>query len=324
MRIAVDAWNLADDQRGMGRYVRHILKDWESVPDLEVTLLVKNDERRWQNYDAVWYPWNSMRFEIPRHRSVVTMHDAFAFTHPARDFVARWREQAPIRKAAKLGTAFATVSKWSASELARVFGKDPNDFTIISGVPDAIWSPICHPEVPRSGLEGPKGNYILVVAGPDERKNIPTLIRAFARAFPNGDCTLQIAGTLSAKDTWMLERSNIRYERSKPSDEELRELYCGALGVAVPSSAEGYGLMAVEAMACGAPVIASNASALPEACDGAAMLVPPFDVEAWAFTLDRVVSDATLRASLSEQSSARAARIDRSAPARLTLELLKG
>jgi glycosyltransferase involved in cell wall biosynthesis len=316
MRVAVDAWNLADDRRGMGRYIRHIRKDWESVPDLDVTLLVKNDERKWQNFDAVWYPWNSMRFEIPRHRSVVTMHDAFAFTHPARDFVARWREQAPIRKAAKLGTAFVTVSKWSAGELARVFDRTPSDFTIASGVPDPIWRPIT-----RSLSMDP---YILVVAGPEERKNIPSLIRAFARAFPNGDCTLQIAGTLSAKDIWMLERSNIRYERSKPADEELRELYCGALAVAVPSSAEGYGLMAVEAMACGAPVIASNAAGLPEACDGAAMLVPPFDVEAWAFTLERAASDAGLRASLSEQSLARAARIDRSAPARVTLELLSG
>lgn len=321
MKLAVDAWNLADDHRGMGRYVRHILKDWESEPDLEVTLLTRNDQRQRLNYDAVWYPWNSMRFEIPRHRSVVTMHDAFAFTHPARDFVARWREQAPIRKAAKLGTVFATVSQWSASELARIFDKQPSDFTIISGVPDAIWQPMRHPEVPRSGLEGP---YFLVVAGPDERKNIPTLIRAFARAFPNGDCTLHIAGTLSAKDIWMLERSGIRYERSKPSDEELRALYCGALGVAVPSSAEGYGLMAVEAMACGAPVIASNASGLPEACDGAAMLVPAFDVEAWAFTLERVASDSALRATLREQSLARAARTDRGAPARLTLELLRG
>lgn len=315
MKLAVDAWNLADDHRGMGRYVRRILGDWESADDLEATLLTRNDPRAKLDYDALWYPWNGVRFEIPRAKTLVTMYDGFAFTHPARDFVARWREQSPIRKAAKTADALATISAWSASELARIFQLEARDFAIIPPVPDPFWQPV--------DVDQRKQPYILVVGGPDERKNIPTLIRAFARAFPSGDCTLHIAGSLSAKDTWLLERSGISHERSKPSDEMLRELYCGALAVAVPSSAEGYGLMAVEAMACGAPVVASNTAALPEACDNAAMLVPPFDLDAWAFTLERVTSDSALRASLRDQSLARAKRIDRSAPARATLQRLR-
>ena len=298
----------------MGRYVRHILADWELQPDLEVTLLARKDRRPKQQYDTIWYPWNGIRFEIPHARSLVTMYDAFAFTYPSRDFVARWREQAPIRRAERQASALATISAWSAGELARVFERPASDFTIIPPVPDAFWQPA------ESTRVRP---YFLVVAGPDERKNIPTLIRAFARAFPNKACHLIIAGNASANDGWVIERAGISYERCKPTDEELRELYSGALGVAVPSSAEGYGLMAIEAMACGAPVIASNAAALPEACDGAAMLVPPFDLDAWAFTLDRVASDVALRQTLREQSLARAARIDRSAPARATLALLQ-
>ncbi|MGC2130382.1 MAG: glycosyltransferase, partial [Candidatus Aquilonibacter sp.] len=78
-----------------------------------------------------------------------------------------------------------------------------------------------------------------------------------------------------------------------------------------------------EAMACGAPVIASDASALPEACDGAAKLVPPFDVNAWALALRAIADDADMRAVMRERSLARAARIDRNAPARLTLALLR-
>ena len=313
MKLAVDAWNLADDHRGMGRYVRRILADWEGELELEITLLTRKDPRAHESFDAIWYPWNGIRFEVPQAKSLVTMYDAFAFTHPARDFVGRWREQAPIRKAAKNADAIATISAWSAGELARVFGRSEDDFSIVLPVPDAFWKPVDAATTP----------YVLVVAGPDERKNVPTLVRAFARAFPPGACTLHIVGNLSAPDTWLLERSGISFARSKPNDEELRELYCGALCVAVPSSAEGYGLMAVEAMACGAPVVASNAAALPEACDGAAILVPPFDVEAWALTLERVVNDATLRTTLREQSLMRAARIDRAAPARLTLALLR-
>jgi glycosyltransferase involved in cell wall biosynthesis len=314
LKLAVDAWNLADDHRGMGRYVRRILSDFERESDLDVTLLTRKDPRAKENFDAIWYPWNGLRFEIPRARSLVTMYDPFAFTYPARDFVARWREQNPIRRAAKQATVLATISAWSASELARVLDRNVADFTIIPPVPDAFWQPTpAAASIP----------YVLVVAGPDERKNIPTLVRAFARAFPPRSCTLHVAGNLSAKDTWLLERSGIAFVRSKPTDAELRELYSDALCIAIPSSAEGYGLMSVEAMACGAPVVASNAAAVPEACDGAALLVPPFDVDAWAFTLERVATDATLRATLREQSLARAARIDRAAPARLTLEVIR-
>lgn len=329
MRLAVDAWNLADDRRGMGRYVRRVLSDWSTQADLEITLIIRKLAHKeileqefpfaavstaHESFDAAWYPWNAMRFELPRARSTVLFHDAFAFTRPHRDFIARWREQTPIRRAMERADERATNSHWSASELARVFKRDERDFTVIHPVPDPFWKPVGerHPAL-----------YVLVVAGPEERKNLPTLVRAFARAFPRGECELAIVGNVSANDLWLIERSGIRHERLRANDEVLRILYSGALAVAVPSSAEGYGLMAVEAMACGAPVIASNAAALPEACDGAAILVPPSDVEGWAFALERVVHDGTLRETMREQSLSRAARIDRSAPARLTLSLIR-
>lgn len=329
MRLAVDAWNLADDRRGMGRYVRRVLCDWSDDEALDLTLIVRKPAQQAlleeefpfpvalvanEAYDAVWYPWNAVRFDVPGARSTVLFHDAFAFTQPHRDFIARWREQSPIRRAMERADERATNSRWSASELARVFKRSTGDFTVISPVPDPFWQPV--PER-RPSL------YVLVVAGPEERKNLPTLVRAFARAFPRRECELVIVGNVSAADGWLLERSAVRHERVRATDAELRILYSGALAVAVPSTAEGYGLMAVEAMACGAPVIASNSSALPEACDGAAILVPPNDVEAWAFALERVVHDGTLRETMREQSLARAARIDRAEPARLTLALIR-
>jgi glycosyltransferase involved in cell wall biosynthesis len=313
----------------MGRYVRRILNDWEDETDLDLTLVVRRahhveilrEEFDYRvsvgangTYDAVWYPWNAMRFEIAGAASAVHFYDPFAFTFPHRDFIARWREQAPIRRAMDRAGARATISRWSAAELARVFKRDADDFEIIYPVPDPFWMPV---DQRRPSL------YVLVVAGPEERKNLSTLVRAFARAFPRGECELVIVGNVGAKDAWMIDRSQIRHERVRADDAALRMLYSGALAVTVPSSAEGYGLMAVEAMACGAPVIASNASALPEACDGAAILVPPFDVDGWAFALERVVHDGTLRETMREQSLARTRRIDGSAPARLTLALIR-
>jgi glycosyltransferase involved in cell wall biosynthesis len=316
MRVAVDAWNLVNDRRGMGRYVRRVLTDWKSENDLEVTLLVHNarhvglltrefpyharsDTRG--TYDVVWYPWNAMRFSVRGARIAVLFHDPFAFTFGHREWISRRREQAPIRRGLTRANARATNSRWTAQEFSRLFGYDEASFTVIHPVPDPWWQPVA----PREHTP-----YFLVVAGPGERKNLPTLTRAFARAFPARECALLVAG-----DT---PHANIR-----PDDTELRALYSGALAVAVPSSAEGYGLMAVEAMACGAPVIASDASALPEACDGAAMLVSPFDVNAWALGLRELADNAELRVSLRERSLARAARIDRREPARLTLALLE-
>ena len=301
MRVAVDAWNLADDGRGMGRYVRRILEDWRSVPDLEVTLLTRSLAEARGTFDAVWYPWNAIRFELRGARRVVTFYDAFAFTYPHRQWIARMREQRPIRRAMARANERATISHWSAQELARTFGLDLSLFTIIPPVPDPFWQPEAPPQ---------RRPYFLVVTGPEERKNLPTLVRAHARAYPRGEIELLVAG-------------NAPEASIRPTDEELRALYSGACAVAVPSSAEGYGLMTVEAMACGAPVIASDASALPEAAGGAALLVSPFDVEAWSAALRRVGEDATLRASMREASLARAARIDRGAPARATLALLR-
>ena len=316
MRVAVDAWNLVNDRRGMGRYVRRVLTDWQNETDLEVTLLVRKAghaallTREFPyhartdlkgSYDVVWYPWNALRFAIRGARSVVLFHDAFAFTHPHANWVGRYREQAPIRRALARADRRSANSSWTAQEFARVFNLTADSFSVIHPVPDPWWQPV--PPTQHTP-------YFLVVAGPEERKNLPTLVRAFARAFPARDCSLLIAGNAP--------RANIH-----PDDTELRALYSGALAVAVPSSAEGYGLMAVEAMACGAAVIASDASALPEACDGAAKLVPPFDVNAWALALRTIADDASMRAAMRENSLARAARIDRSAPARLTLALLR-
>jgi glycosyltransferase involved in cell wall biosynthesis len=81
--------------------------------------------------------------------------------------------------------------------------------------------------------------------------------------------------------------------------------------------------MAVEAMSCGAPVIAADAAALPETCDGAALLVPPRDKDGWSAALRKVAEDDELRADLRRRSLERAARIDRHAPARRTYELLQ-
>jgi glycosyltransferase involved in cell wall biosynthesis len=280
--------------------------------DLDVQLIGKVKRAAFQ---AVWYPWNSMRFDLSTY-SVATMHDAFAFTYPARGWIARRREQGPIRNAALQADALATVSRWSAGELARELGVPAGRFTITGNVCDPFWQP-----APSESVN-PKP-FVFFLAGPEPRKNAPMLFEAFARAFVEREVRLVIGGHLSHEDVERLEASQITYEHFLPDDARLRTLYSNALAVVVPSYAEGFGLPALEAMACGAPVLAADASALPEACDGAAMLLPPHDAAAWNRALLRVYHETALRAELREKSLARAARIDRGAPARITLALLR-
>jgi|SRR5579872_2943445 len=333
LRVAVDAWNLRADRRGMGRYVRRILRDWETYPDLEVTLIVRSEDdaehartefpyrvirNARDRYDAVWYPWNALRFTVRGARRVVTVHDPFAFTLAHRDPIARWREQRPIHRALRDADALATNSAWTAHELARLFAIDAARCTLIHPVPDPFWKP--------TASAPPRAPYIFVVAGPDERKNLSTLFAAYDRAFTNDDAapTLIVAGVLREHDEALLAQSRYRHERLQPDDDTMRALYSGALAVAVPSSHEGYGLMVLEAMACGAPVLAADAAALPEACDRAALLIPPFDIDAWTAALRQLSNDTTIREHLRTQSLARAERIDRTLPAHLTRNLLLG
>lgn len=330
MRVAVDAFNLAADRRGMGRFARSTLPRLALFEDIALTLIARDErsaaelrdefsfeilalrQARAQWFDAAWYPWNGMRFEVAPF-SVVTMHDAFAFTHPARDFVGRWKEQRPIRRAAKIARELTAVSRWSASELSRELKIDAARFAITPPVPDEFFRPV--PPAQNAS------RYFFAVGGPDERKNVSLLIRAWREAFPQRDVMLHVAGNLNEADERCAAENGA--ERSRPDDARLRELYSGALAVAIPSTSEGYGLMSVEAMACGAAVLAADSAALPEACDGAALLLPPHDARAWSAALRSLANDASAVAGLREKSLARAARVDRAGSANVIAALLR-
>ncbi|MDQ2663477.1 MAG: glycosyltransferase family 4 protein [Candidatus Eremiobacteraeota bacterium] len=332
LALGVDALNLVADRRGMGRFARTVLCGLRDVPEVRACLIVRDpahaemlrDEMGMNavllpdvaraRLDAVWYPWNGVRF-VPHSPHFVTIHDTFAFTRPHGNLIARWREQAPIRRGIRSADAFSTVSRWSAGEIQRIFHIDRSRVEVINPIPDAFWKPIA---VPR-----PRSPYMLFVAGPDERKNAGLLFAAFERAFPYRDVMLIVAGKLRDGDEDALGSARIAQQRVRPDDETLRELYSGALAVVIPSLAEGYGVMAVEAMACGAPVIAADAAALPEACDGAAVLAPPTGLDAWSDALARVAGDSTLRAQMQRRSLDRAAKIDRTHPARAIAALAR-
>lgn len=318
IRLGVDAFNLEADRRGMGRLVRQTLEELQRLQQAEVLLIkrtpgpnaiVPRDLRRLR-LDAVWFPWNGMRF-APHAPSIVTINDPFAFTYPHRSAIARWREQSPIRRAIRRADCIFAISDWGASELRRLFGVRPERLRVVHPAVDAFWQPVAAAE---------QAPYVLFVAGPDARKNAGLLFDAYDAAFGERGPRLVVAGTLNAADERHFAAMLAPRDRVTPSDEELRTLYSGALAVAVPSLAEGFGLPVVEAMACGAPVLASDATALPEAADGAALLLPPRDVRAWSDALQRIAGEGALREQLRERGFDRVRRMTPSATASALLE----
>jgi glycosyltransferase involved in cell wall biosynthesis len=339
LKLGVDGGNLPRDRRGMGRFARLVLAAAREDPSIALELIsphrrdatsleqefgdlpIQGPRRANERgaYDVFWYPWNGVRFRA-QAPTLVTIYDAFAFDEPSREPIARWREQAPIRRAARSATRISTISNWSRERIMRTLAIEPERIAVIPLAPDPFFSP-----GDGTGTPAVLGSrrYVLLVGAGEQRKNARTLIAACARALRAPGEVLAVVGRLSPEDARFAKGLNVGLAEIEADDATLRALYRRAAVVAVPSSAEGFGLVAVEAMACGAPVLAANVAALPEATGDAAELLPPFDVEAWARAIRRVIDDAAHAQDLRARGLARYAAADRTLPARATLALLR-
>ena len=156
--------------------------------------------------------------------------------------------------------------------------------------------------------------YALCVGNVMPHKNLERLLEAFARARRSAAFHLVIRGSGKRRRVDAVRRRIealgiapfVDWQAYVPADELVR-LYRGARVLVVPSLHEGFGLTALEAMACGTPVVASDRSSLPEVVGDAGLLVDPLDVGALADAIVRVVGDDRLAKDLRERGLARAA-----------------
>lgn len=168
--------------------------------------------------------------------------------------------------------------------------------------------------------------FILYLGTLEPRKNITTLLHAFA-ALPQQDVALVLVGGQG----WLyhaidatIEELGLQPRIIRPgyvADELLPLWYNAATVFAYPSLYEGFGLPILEAMACGTPVVAADTTSLPEAVgrDGAGLLVPPGDVDAWTHALSALLDDEDRRRDLSERGRQRAATFTWAQTARQTV-----
>jgi glycosyltransferase involved in cell wall biosynthesis len=234
--------------------------------------------------------------------NVVVVHDAVALAHPEwfSPVYAAWHRRllpAVVRRARRV----VTVSAFSRDELARFTGVEAE---VVPGGVDERFRPDADRGRAREEL-GLARPYVLCVAGESPRKNFAALA-VVAAAVRGLGVEVVTAGSVRAHHG---RRSALPGVRALGYVDEalLPGLYAGALAFVLPSRHEGFGLTCLEAMACGTPVVAGAAGALPETCGRAALLVDPADPGEVATAVLSVIRDEREAARLRAAGFARAA-----------------
>ena len=249
-------------------------------------------------------------------RTLLTVHD-LSFLHCPEAFVPalrRYLEQVVPRSIARADVVLAD-SAHTRSDIVSLLGVPPARVQVLYGGVPPRFRPEAEPEE-RERLRTRYGLgerlYVLSVGTLQPRKNYVRLIRAFTSLKVGSELQLLIAGGQG----WLYH--DILAEAEKHGDHvhvlgfvdeaDLPALYRNAVLFAFPSLYEGFGFPVLEAMACGVPVVCSNASSLPEVAGDAALLVDPLDTGGLIEAMARALEDANLRREMVARGLAQAAR----------------
>lgn len=354
--IAVDAINGNEQIRGPDRYLIGLLQALAALDRDNQYLVFYADWQRF--YDRLVLPGNfrKVRCQPPRYRLarvlwhacvfpamlsrlkidvlhlpniilvpfrrapiVMTVHDLAHFRFPEkfgylRGYAQRWI----IRAALWFARRVIAVSRFTAADLQR-FVRYPVERVSVIG--EGGPAPL---DVPRDHNCRP---YFLYVGQLERSKNVERLVQAFATSevLRRTNVQLRIAGRPSnaaariehLARTLAPERvALVGYVR----DEELPGLFGNAIAFVFPSLVEGFGLVLLEAMAYGAPIVAANASVIPEVVGDAALLVDATHVDELRLALERVYRQPELRAQLRQKGRERLIGYSWAKTAELTLE----
>ena len=248
--------------------------------------------------------------------SVVTIHDLIHIRFPRfhRPGVALYaRVMAGL--AAKRARIVIADSEATKRDIVELLGTPEEKVRVVSlGVSSRIQRRPAE-EVARFCEErGLSEGYLLYVGARKRHKNLGLLLRAWAAMPAAGRPPLVLSGPAWAAPDALASLAHtldvagsIGFAGDLSDERQLSCLYSGASLLVQPSLAEGFGLPPLEAMACGVPVLSSDAGSLPEVLGDAAELLPPRDPDAWAAAVLRLLSDAAKRAALAERGSRRAA-----------------
>ena len=269
----------------------------------------------------LWSPSNTGPLAVSRQ--VVTIHDAVFIDHPewfSRHLAAWYRFLTP--KLARRVARVITDSEFTKSRLLETTGVSDDKVIVVPLGVDSCFVPQSTEQVESAiqKLGLPTNRYVLsfgFYGSLKPQKNLGRLLRAWEiiyRRLPD-DVWLVLSGakgkSLMFQDVPELKGLPPRvFLTEHVPDELLPSLYSGAMAFAYPSIYEGFGLPPLEAMASGTPTLVGNRASLPEVVGDAAVQVDPFDIEAIAGGLQRLIEDSSLRAVLREKGLERAGQFN--------------
>jgi glycosyltransferase involved in cell wall biosynthesis len=265
---------------------------------------------------------------------VVSIHD-LSFEHLPQTFNRRSRTQLrlTVRHSARRAARILSLSEHTRRDIIETYGIAAERIEAIPlAAPDHFAPVQDNRELQRVRHNyGIEGDYILSVGSIQPRKNLGRLIRAYAslRGEQSADTLPKLV--LVGKCAWLYDETLRAIEETGIKEAviltgyvpetELPALYSGAVCFVYPSYFEGFGLPPLEAMKCGTPVIVGNRTSLPEVVGDAALTVDPFDIDAIAAAMKRVLKDSELQKELSLKGQQRASAFDWRTTARKTLKV---
>ncbi len=271
--------------------------------------------------------------------TVVTIHD-ISFEHYPQFFSPRDRLilKTLVPLSARRARRIITVSEHAKREIMACYNIAADKIGVTYEAAGEQYRPIIDPvalQAVRTKYGIPNGPFILALGNLQPRKNIRRLVEAFARvvnseqttvkngqSFQNADhcslptvhCSLVIAGKAQWRESEIFQAVRNRGLEDAVilpgyvDDADLPALYSAATVFVYPSLYEGFGLPPLEAMACGTPVISSNAASLPEVVSDAALTIDPTDIDALAQALVEVLSSPERQEDLRQRGLRRVAQ----------------
>jgi glycosyltransferase involved in cell wall biosynthesis len=266
---------------------------------------------------SLYHATEHLLMPLPRTPTVLTVHDLIFRRYPAHHKpLNRGYLNLTMPLFCRRASHIIAVSEQTKRDVMEAYGIPGEKITVVYEAA----APGFKPQEPAAiaaarARYGLPERYLLSVGTIEPRKNLARVLAAFEQLHGEG---LVDAFVIVGKKGWLYEDFFARLEQSPArhavifpgwvADDDLPALYAGAGAVAFPSEYEGFGLPVLEGMACGAPVVCSNTSSLPEIAGDAALLVDPVDTAAITSALRRILREPELAAELRRRGHAQAGR----------------
>jgi glycosyltransferase involved in cell wall biosynthesis len=274
--------------------------------------------------------------------AVVTIHDAIPERFPELTLPTRWDRwswRAKVRLALMQARLVLAVSNYAASQAEKYLGVARNRLRVTLEGVSATYRPSERADdiaaaAARAGV--PAGaRWLIYVGGFGPHKHVDLIVRAHASVVRRSQQSVALVLAGPSQDGFHGDVAGIKKTVAECGtgdlvrwvgylpDEELRHLHSGAVALMLVSASEGFGLPAVEAARCGAPVIATIESPLPNILSGGGVFVPPGSAPAITRAIELLLTDEPARLAMGAKALERASALSWTHSARVALDALE-